>query len=478
MLELLGMINIGKIGFIAIATVLLLLPRQGVFGATNPVDDFCSSSIAQADAGARAECENLKSLQTTNTKIKGEKDSIEKEIRDIDNQIQIAQQKIKVQNLIISKLSTDIGVKSKTVTDLQAKIDSNVVSLSSILSKVNKKDDMSIVEVFLSFRHFSDFYTQIDAYSTLNREITTLVNSVRSTKIETEAEKVVLEDRKDRETDAKAAIEEQKRLIDRKKAEKNTLLTAKKSELGFAQKLLTTQQQKVAQIRAKLFKFQDGEGIPFGDAYDYAVKASAITGVRPAMVLGILTQESSYDVADSTFGKNVGKCFLRDAVTGNGVSAIDTSIPRQRVMKPDRIPAFQKLTGDLGRDWMNTRISCWIVDYDGGLPTGWGGAMGPAQFIATTWDNGKSSSITNRTAKALGISLADPWNPAHAIMASSIFLADLGAGTQRFSDEKNAACQYYSGKKCSQSTRANSYGVSAMKHVTSVQEDIDVLLGK
>ena len=446
------------------------------FAANNTVDDFCASPIAQADTDARKECESLKELQLGSVKLQNEKKTIENEVSDIDNQIKIAQQKIKLQNLLIGNLNSDINMKSKMLDSLQKQIDGHLSSISNLLKRVNEKDDISITELMLGNGRFSDFYASVDSFYVLNREITDLVEIIRRSKTETETEKQNLEERKDRETDAREAIEEQKRLIDRKKAEKKDLLAFKTNEYNVAQKILTNQQQKVAQIRAKLFKFQDGEGIPFGDAYDYAVKASVITGVRPAFVLGILTQESSYDSTDSSFGKNVGKCFVRDQVTGSGVSATDTTQSRQRVMKPDRIPSFINLTADLGRDWTNTRVSCWIVDYQDGLPTGWGGAMGPAQFIATTWENGSNTSVAKRTAKALNASLADPWNPEHAIMAASIFLADLGAGTQRFSDEKNAACRYYSGKKCNQSTRANGYGVSVMKHVTSVQDDVDQIV--
>jgi hypothetical protein len=447
-----------------------------VYAAGDPITDFCSSPQAKADSEASRECADLEALQSSNLKIKGEKDSIEKEIKDIDSQIKIAQQKIKVQERIISQLSSDIGVKVKTVVTLQNKIDSQLESITSILRQINMHDSVSLPGILLGYGRVSEFFREVDEHAQLSEALVSAVDDVKLFKSETESEKLNLENRKDKETEAKLAVESQKRLIDRKKLEKSDLLRTKTGEYSVAQKLLNDKKQKVAAIRAKLFKFQDGEGIPFGNAYDYAAKASVISGVRPAFVLGILTQESSYDAGDSSFGKNVGKCFVRDANTGEGVSANDTTQVRQRVMKPDRIPAFQKMAADLGRDWMNTRVSCWIVDYDGGLPTGWGGAMGPAQFIATTWDNGKSSSLANRVARTLGVEIADPWNPQHAITAASFFLADLGAGTQIFSDEKNAACRYYSGKSCIQSSRANGYGVSVMKHVARVQEDVDVLV--
>ncbi len=134
------------------------------------------------------------------------------------------------------------------------------------------------------------------------------------------------------------------------------------------------------------------------------------------------------------------------------------------------------IAGNLGFDWQNQRVSCWIPAYSKGLPYGWGGAMGAAQFIPSTW-----ALYQKRIGKAFGISAdqANPWNPEHAIMAASLYLADLGAGLQTFSAEKNAACSYYSGRKCASSTDGNIYGNSVMKWVAKVQEEmIDPLLGK
>ncbi|MBI5133932.1 MAG: transglycosylase SLT domain-containing protein [Candidatus Taylorbacteria bacterium] len=453
----------------------LLFPSPS-FAATDPIAAFCSSAQAQADQEAKRQCEDYARSVADSQAKKSEKDEAQAAIDKINAEIRVAEQKIKLQNTIINRLSSDIGAKTKVVSALEGKIDRNTGSIRSVIQKVNVKDSVSLPEIMLSGGTFSDFYTQADQYVSLNKELTALLDEVRSQKDEVQSEKEELEDRKDREFDAKQAIEAEKRLIERKKTEKNAILALKTSEYNVAQKILTDQKQKVAQIRARLFKFQDGEGIPFGNAYDYAVKAGKVTGVRPAFVLGILMQESSYDSSDSSFGKNVGQCFVRDRSTGEGVSA-STGAARIRVMNPTRdLPVFMDIVGNLGFDWTNTRVSCWITAYSGGKPFGWGGAMGPAQFIPSTWQL-----YQKRIAKGLGISVEEtnPWNPEHAIMAASYYLGDLGAGLQTYSAEKNAACQYYSGRKCASSTAGNTYGTSVMKWVTKVQEEmIDPILGR
>jgi membrane-bound lytic murein transglycosylase B len=99
--------------------------------------------------------------------------------------------------------------------------------------------------------------------------------------------------------------------------------------------------------------------------------------------------------------------------------------------------------------------------------------MGPSQFIPSTW-----MLFQARIQAAVGHA-PDPWNPQDAFMASAIYLADLGASSQSSSDERNAACRYYSGRSCDSKAPANSfYGNQVVAKATSIQKDmIDPLSG-
>ena len=191
--------------------------------------------------------------------------------------------------------------------------------------------------------------------------------------------------------------------------------------------------------------------------------ASKITGVRPALILAILMQESS-------LGVNVGACYLRDFTTGDGVS-IKTGDVKKRTMHPTRdVPPFKTILAKLGKETTNTPVSCWIAAYSGGEPSGWGGAMGPSQFIPSTW-----VLFENRIKQTTGASVANPWNPYHAITATAMYLEDLGAVAGNEASERNAACKYYSGRSCASSSAGAGYGNSVMKKVYNTQADIDKL---
>jgi membrane-bound lytic murein transglycosylase B len=232
---------------------------------------------------------------------------------------------------------------------------------------------------------------------------------------------------------------------------------SKQQEKEYA-KALAEKQARAAKIRSALFNLRDTSAIEFGDALAYANEASKSTGVRPALILAILTQESN-------LGKNVGGCYLRESPVGSGVSKKTGNI-LSNVMHPTRdVPVFISFMGDLSRDPYNTLVSC-------PQSIGYGGAMGPSQFIASTW-----KLFINRIRSITGRSVADPWNPQDAITATSLYLGDLGATGGSYSGERNAACKYYSGKICSRSTLATSYGNSVMRLAGTIQANIDILQG-
>jgi membrane-bound lytic murein transglycosylase B len=96
--------------------------------------------------------------------------------------------------------------------------------------------------------------------------------------------------------------------------------------------------------------------------------------------------------------------------------------------------------------------------------------MGPSQFIPSTW-----VIFEKRIESVTGATMADPWNPYHAITATALYLEDLGAVAGNEAAERNAACRYYSGRSCSASSAGAGYGNAVMKKLYAMQADIDKL---
>ncbi len=390
--------------------------------------------------------------QSILTKKQQEGSSIQRDISILDAQIKQAKLKIKAHDIAIQKLGKDITVKTNTITALSGRINKNKESLQQILEKTNELDNYSMAEALLSNQNISTFFSDFDAYSAVQKSLQERLSEISSAKKEDEIAREELDDKRNQEIDTKVNVESEKRKIEKAEAEKQRLLNLNKSEQKNYQTVIADKQARANQIRNQLFALRDSASIKFEDAVKYAKAASAKTGVRAAFVLGILQQETN-------LGKNVGSCYLKSE-DGSGVRTSGTAV--SNLMKPSRdVQPFLEITKKLGRDPFKTLVSC-------PLSVGYGGAMGPAQFIPSTW-----VLMEKRVASALGKSVADPWSAPDAFMASAMYLTDLGAAGGSYSAERNAACKYYSGRSCSGSNTF--YGDQVMGRVQTLQDNIDII---
>ncbi len=407
--------------------------------------DSCQNELSQIEAQLADLLNKQKEQQRQTGTIKGD-------ITFLTTQINALKTKIKARVLVIAQLKNSIKQKVSTITSLNQKIDREHESLAQLLRNTNEFDNENFTYLILSDDTISNYYSDLESYASIKQAVKTSVDEINGIKTETEVQKKDLEVKQNAETDAKVELENVQKQVALSEASKKQLLAISKQKESEYQKLAAEQKVKADKIRAALFNLRDSKAIPFETALAYANLASEKTGVRPAFILGIITQESN-------LGTDSGSCYLTNYDTGEGVSSKSGKVFKN-VMKPSRdIPPFLDITESLGRDPLRTLVSCPI----GGI--GYGGAMGPAQFIASTWQGMKDT-----IADALGKSNPDPWEPKDAIMASALFLRDLGAKNGSYTSEIKAACKYYGsgGSSCS-------YGTSVMKKTSTIQTNIDFL---
>lgn len=415
----------------------------------------------EQEAQLRAELASIEQEIVAQQKILNSKEmegaSIQRDVEILNAKIKKAQLTIKAHDISINKLGKDITVKTNTIVALGDRIDKGKDSLAQIIQRTREIDNYSMAEALLSSKDISDFFIDLDSYTSIKQSLETRLNDIKDAKQQNESAKKELDQKRNQEIDTKVNVESEKRIIEKAEAEKKRLLSLNKNEQKGYQNIIADKKKRASDIRNALFKLRDAEAIKFGDALQYAKNASLQTGVRPAFVLAIIQQESN-------LGANVGSCYLADKTTGSGTRK-STGASVNNVMKPTRdVAPFFEITTALGRDPMKTLVSCPLAS------GGYGGAMGPAQFIPSTW-----MIFKDRIASALGKSASDPWSPADAFMASSMYLGDLGASSQTYTAERNAACRYYSGRSCSGSNLF--YGNQVMARVKSIQDNIDVLQG-
>ena len=265
-----------------------------------------------------------------------------------------------------------------------------------------------------------------DTLEPIHRLIQDTLEEIRETKKQTEKEKEDLTEYKDEQIKLKSAQERERNKLANNEVEKKNILTATKGLEKNYKNILAQKHKEAAQIRIALFALRDTVAIPFGEAYGYALEAQKKTGVRPAFLLAILTQESN-------LGENTGQCLITNLNTGDGVGK-NTGAFFKSIMKPSRdIKPFIDISDRLGFDPKTKPVSC-------PQSGGYGGAMGPAQFIPSTWVG-----LEKRISKATGVSTPDPWMPRDAFFASSIYLSDLGRMSEHIIPNTRRRQKYYAG---------------------------------
>ena len=420
----------------------------------------CQAALNQALADEAA-------AQAQLTVAQGKSATLSQAIALLTAKINAAEADIKAKNILIQTLGSDIVDKQNHITDLEGHIAAGKQTLSDLLRKTNELDAYSLPEVLLSQSTVTGFFNDVDTFQSVQTGLQSTFNMLQTDEASTSAEKDILTTRKNTETDARYAIQQQEATVKSDQAQQKQLLSISKGNEKAYTTLVATQALKAAQIRAALFPLAGAKAIPFGDALNYANAVYQKTGIQPAFLLAMLKQETN-------IGGNVGTCYMTNPSDGSGINTRNNTYVAN-VMKPSRdVQPFMDLVSSLGYDYKTTAVSC-------PQSIGYGGGMGPAQFIASTW-----MLLKDRVVAALNLSSpANPWKPMDSFMAAGLYMYDLGAAsTQAYSTtaQKNAACKYYSGRACGYVTGATAYANSilSMAYVgtnsnPSIQSQIDLL---
>ena len=397
-----------------------------------------------------------------------ERVSLERDVAILDAKIDSAKLAIRARDLVIEELKDDIASKQVTIGGLNEKLVREKQSLGQLIRQTNEIDGYTFAEMILGKGSLSDFFTDIDRFDSIKSALHNSFADIAETKDLTEAQKQTLEDKKAEQLELRQiqVLEQQKIVVQEK--ERKQILAATKGQENAYQQLISGKEKSAAQIRSELFTLRDSAAIPFGQALELANFASQKTGVRAAFLLGILAEETN-------LGENIG----------TGVWTVDMHPTRDR-------PLFAAITGMLGLDPGKIPVSkkAWY---------GWGGAMGPAQFIPSTW--ACFGGFVNTTTGVCGRnpdgswagpwkydinrdriralvgknSPANPWDNKDAFVAAAALLSDNGASVGTPAAERLAALRYLAGWANATKSSYAFYGNEVMDLAQRFQQQIDVL---
>lgn len=395
-----------------------------------------------------------------------ERQSLERDLDIIDGEINKAQLGIQARALALQEITSQIEDKEELLIVLEDRLDKQRKSLAELIRQTEAVDDFSLVEVLLSNKNFSEFFTDVESFRAVKQSLNDSLEILKEIKTDTNYQKMTLEEKQESEAELKRMQELEKMSIEERERQKAEILEVTRGEEAAYQKLLESQQKTAAQLKAQLFDLLGGGGaIPFPDAVQYAKVASDATGVPASLILAILEQESAY-------GSNIGSCTYDEVIHGKDV------------MHPDRDqPIFEAMALELGFGASVQQISCpWIRN---GERIGWGGAMGPSQFIPSTWaiyggfvNNGNGwvydqSRDAIRSLLGKG-SASSPFSNQDAFLATALLMRDNGAGAT-YDSQWTAAIRYFSGWAGVSNPINHPYGDNVMRRKQRLDQEIRIL---
>lgn len=386
--------------------------------------------------------DQIDAYEKTISQYKTQGASLKGEIGILDAKISKLNLQIKAVNLSIARLDSEIAVTADKINVTQADIDTNKKFLTRTLRNIYFNDKEDILEVLLKSPQLSDFITNVNNLDALQDNLRVQLQKLVDDRNELVEQKEQLNLAREDKAAQKAYQDSQKASIVSTKTAKNMLLQITKGKESEFKKYLAETQKKAAEVRSRIFEFLGGGELTFEAAYQFAKIASDATGVRPALLLAVLDRESA-------LGRNVGQCDYKTA------------------MHPTRdIPVFLALIGELGlrRDLDAGIIKVSCANRDGA----YGGAMGPSQFIPSTW-----ALYSSRVSQITGNNPASPWKNADAITATALYLKDAGAANASTAKEREAAARYYAGGRWR--NYLWTYGARVIAKAEQFQQDIDIL---
>jgi len=364
----------------------------------------------------------------------------QKEAKTLQNKISIFKNKISGlnneiyrSNLMVKDLNLQIGDTQASIGVSTAQIEDSRLKLAELLRTIYEQDQRSLLEIMLAENELSDFFDELAALEALNIKNQELLGHIRSLKVQLEVEEGALTKEKGELEQLVVVSTLQKQESQKLQKEQESILQTTKGREDLYQAYIKETQVKASEIRKRIFQLaqvSEEEAPSYEEAYAIAKYVETITGVRPALLLGLMQTESA-------IGKNVGQC---NCSTRSYCRYPD--IGYKEVMHSGQWDAFLQITEGLGMDIGTTPISCSIS----GGKVQWGGAMGPAQFMPNTWLNPSNpdKGYKKRVENIVG-GTANPWRVRDAFLAAGLYLSDWGAGSQKLQKEVGAVTAYLCG---------------------------------
>ncbi len=419
--------------FFSLAGIVFLANRV----LASPAADQLKEDLHQQINDLQQQIENYRSniqvVQQQSKSLKGEISLLDSKAKSINLEIQST-------NLAVKQTENEITDKNIALGQSELKLDREKETLGEYVRTVDEFDQQGgLLEIILANEKISDVFEQMNSLESAQRGIQEGMVQIQKLKVTLEDDKQALEDKRQELNQLIVLQGIQRRSLIEQETEKKDLLAQTKGQESNFQTLLKKAQSDTQSIRSQLYLLEGvGVSMPLEKAYEYAKKAADLTGVRPAFLLAVLKKESSW-------GGNMGKGNWRSDMRSADQKAF-LVICGKLNLDPDKMPVSH-------RAWY-----------------GYGGAIGPAQFLPSVW-----LAYESRIASLTGHNPPDPWDIEDAFVAAAIKLAEGGASSATNNAEWKAAQIYFAGSRWNNPTYYF-YGDQVMDLAGVIQEQLDLII--
>ncbi len=440
---------------------------------------YAASNVVERRAKLKEQLSSLESqinnTQSTLDTLHSQHDSLQRDINIFDAQIKKARLQVRATEIAIEQLSSNIHTHTKTIDTLNNQLSRERESLAQIMRQTQAIDDYSVVDVAFSSKDVSEFFQDLDAFTSIKHALGKSFNKITDMRTQTETEKSTLQSQLADQQQLKQIQVLEQRKVQSQERRKRTILARTKGKESAYRSLMSSQKKTAAQIRTELFTLRGSAAIPFGQALRYAEVAQRATGVRAAVILGVLKQETD-------LGQHLGTGTWKKDMSPNRDQPVFVYITKALGIDPNAMPVSRKPS------------------------YGWGGAMGPGQFIPSTWVcyggfiNVNTGDCANRSHKLSWNAfwqgpwkyvsskdrvrkltekgaISNPWDNQDAFMATAMLMADNGASKQTRSAERLAALRYFAGWRHARNPAYAFYGDGVIGYADEFQQMINQLNG-
>jgi len=372
-------------------------------------EDKIRSCQEEAEKEKREKEEQLRNIESR-------ENAAERALRNINWSIRKLNAEIASLNLSISQLDSAIKEREKAIEELSKALQHQKEVLAETVRQLFEYDSTCYIKVFLGYGSISDFGQRLMEMERLQMNLESTIKEIQEAKEKMEKEKADLEKDKEKKLRYKRMQEFSRQNLVLKQKQQKYLLerlaeakTPLEREMARIEAELMELRNAMSRIQRYLASWLISPEIPsWSEIFSAVSFASERSGASVFLILGTLQVESTFRLSA---GNNMGspEANLQRCLDNR----IDDSLCYQQK------PVFEEICAELHLD-------------PNKVPISYAYAMGPAQFIPTTW----------RAYQKKDPAIKNPWRLNDAVLAMAY---KLGGG-----DWKTAAYHYNpGGGKCS-----------------------------